>query len=81
MITLDLYTIFDRVTGGYGEVFMAHNDDDCKRKVAYSMQSNPYKADLQLFKLGTFNTEFGNISAVEKPLFLCNVLDCYSEGE
>lgn len=81
MDTLILYTIYDRITGGYGEVFMAVNDDDCKRKVAYSMQSNPYKEDLQLFAVGSFNIEFGVINAAEKPIFLCNILDCYLDGE
>lgn len=74
-----MYSIFDRVTGTYGEPFLAVNDEDCKRKTAYSMRNNPYKDDLCLYAVGIFDVATGDISCPSKPEFVCNLNDCYSE--
>lgn len=77
-----IYSIFDRVTSTYGDPFIAVNDDDCKRKVAYSFKDNPYKIDLVLYCLGDLSLETGIISTVSVaggPLMVCPVVECYSE--
>lgn len=78
---MKIYSIFDRVTSTYGEPFFALNDDDCKRKVAYGMRSNPYKPDLQLYFIGSFDIESGSILGVPHAQFICNLLDCYDNVE
>lgn len=72
-----IYTIFDRATARYGDPFTAVNDMDCKRRVAYSFRENPYKEDLVLYKLGSYDIDTGIIAPVVNPVMLCNVMECY----
>lgn len=76
-----MYTIFDRCTAMYGDPFTAVNDDDCKRKIAYSFRENPYKADLVLYCLGSFEPNVGMLTPLVKPEMVCNVLECYEVAD
>lgn len=75
----NIYSIFDRVTGNYGDLCLFRNDEDAKRRVAYSMKENPYKEDLQLYCLGEYNVETGELLPKAKPAFICGVIECYGE--
>lgn len=76
-----LYSIFDRCTSMYGDIIICVNDDDARRKVAYSMQSNPYKSDLILYKLGSYDVAVGKVIPFDSPIMLCNVVECYEVTE
>lgn len=80
-MTYNLYTIYDRVTNVFGDVFVAANDDDAFRKVAYSMRQNPYIDDLALYHLGQYNVDEGCIIPVQKAVFLCNVSEIGANHE
>lgn len=74
MISTGLYSIYDRTTGFYGEIFHAVNVEDAKRKFAYSFRSMPFRDDLVLYSVGLFNPDDGVVTPC-KPDFVCN----YSE--
>ena len=65
-----MFTIYDRVTGVYSEPFLAVNVDTAERRFNYVLSQSPMvKGDCDLFKLGSFNTETGEIIPV-KPEFI-----------
>ncbi|UPW41587.1 nonstructural protein [Peromfec virus RodF8_50] len=78
-MTYKLYSLFDRVTATYGDIILAVNDDDAKRRVAYTLQSNPYKQDLVLYSLGVYDATQGVISSSKAPVMVCNVVECYGD--
>lgn len=76
-----LYSLFDRCTSMYGDIIICVNDEDAKRKIAYTLQNNPYKADLVVYKLGSYDCELGKITPFNSPVMLCNVAECYEVSE
>lgn len=77
---MEMYSLRDRIVGTYGDIILSHNIDDAKRRVAYSLQSNPYRDDLELFALGFYCLDNGCVDPFEKPVFICNVSELYSEA-
>ncbi|UPW40814.1 nonstructural protein [Sigmofec virus UA08Rod_6727] len=75
-----IYTIYDKVTSKFGDIILSHNEDDMKRKIAYAMQSNPYKGDLAVYYLGTYDVDSGKIESID-PKFIVNVIELYSEAD
>lgn len=74
MIT-KLYTIRDRKSGIYGTPFGSYNHDTAIRDFRGFCQqaSNVYLADdLELYYLGTFDSDSGALTGVDKPEFLLN---------
>lgn len=68
---LTIYSMFDRVSRSHGEPFVAVNDDIAKRRFNFIMSQSPMVAqDMQLFKLGEYDTETGAI--VPHVDFVCN---------
>lgn len=60
-----LYSIFDRVSGTYGEPFSALKDELAIRRFDYLMANSPMVAsDCDLYFLGSFDTNFGTIDNV-----------------
>ncbi len=65
-----VYSIFDRVTGLYGEPFIAVNEEMAKRRFNYLMDNSPMvNADCQLYYLGDFDSVNGTIGG--KVDFVC----------
>lgn len=70
-MTFGLYTIYDRVSGEYGQIAMHAKKELAERTFDYVMQSSPMvSADCDLYCVGSFDTETGDISSVEKPIFI-----------
>lgn len=67
----NIYCYYDRVAGQYGEPFLALKDELAFRKFNYTMQNAPMVAqDMELYALGTFDSETGEIKLIDKPMFL-----------
>lgn len=67
----NLYSIYDRVSGEYGSIFMEKNDSLAIRKFNYlASNSKMVSADLELYVLGFFDTETGELVAENKPVFI-----------
>ncbi|QXN74998.1 nonstructural protein [Microvirus mar3] len=68
-----MYVFFDRVSGTYGEPFLAANEPVAVRRFQYVMQNAPMVAqDSQLYCVGSYDTDKGIVTANEKPVFVCN---------
>lgn len=68
-----LYTIYDKCSGLYSEPFTSVNDDVAKRRFKQICVNSPTMAgDLQLYKLGEYNSSTGEILLAYplKPEFL-----------
>lgn len=72
-MTVFIYTMFDRVSQTYGEPFIAVNDSVAQRRFQYVCSNSPMVCnDMQLFKLGTFDTDSGEVVADKS--FVCNYI-------
>lgn len=68
-----IYAIKDSLSGSFGAPFIDVNDDCAKRTFGVKMRDSAICQDLQLFKLGEFSIESGEIlSFVE---FLANGIE------
>lgn len=68
-----LFSIFDRVSKLYSEPFLAPSIAVAVRRFNYLMSQTPMvSGDCQLYSLGSFDTETGSLSSLEKPEFICN---------
>ncbi|UPW40851.1 nonstructural protein [Sigmofec virus UA08Rod_6488] len=76
---LQFFSIYDRITGNYGNMFFAANIDDAKRRAGVAFKDNPYRGDFELYHCGAFNQEHGLLSAFDKPVFLCSVVEVIGE--
>lgn len=66
-----IVSIFDRVSGLYGNPSFAINLQTAIREFNYLMSNAKMVAqDCDLYKLGIFNTISGEIKALDKPEFL-----------
>lgn len=63
----NIYVIYDRLTSVYDNFFVAYNDADALRRFLGAIRDNPFKLDLDLFKVGEI---------VEKGT-TCTVVGCY----
>ncbi len=67
-----LYTMRDRISGMYGNPYVSHNDKTAMRDfdAFCRLPQNQYLSpDMELYSLGEFNSETGEIS-YEKPVFI-----------
>ena len=74
MIT-KLYTIRDRKSGIYGTPFGSYNNDTAIRDFRgfCNQAQNVYLADdLELYFVGDFNSDSGEVLRFDKPEFICN---------
>lgn len=66
---LNIYSIKDTVVGNFGNPFNMNNDEEAKRTFKNAVNSNNGSnialnyTDMQLFKLGTFDTQTGEITS------------------
>lgn len=78
---MKIYSIYDIVSGEYGNPFCAINHEDCKRKLSYHQQGNPFAKDLKVFLVGEFNVDSGVIMPISCPEFMFNVADLLNNGD
>lgn len=74
---LTIYTIYDRLTGQFHNPFYQINDASAKRfykNICDADTNKGFSSDWQLFKLGTFNVESGEIIAF-KPDYIMGAVD------
>lgn len=70
-MVVNLYSCYDRVSHTYSEPFVAVNEGVAKRRFDYVMsQSKMVAFDMQLFLIGTMNTDTGEIVPCNQ--FVCN---------
>ena len=68
---LNIYSAFERVSQSYSEPFTAVNDGVAVRRFNYVLSNSAMVAeDMQLFCLGTLNTDSGVIEPRQQ--FICN---------
>lgn len=68
----NLYSVYDRVSGLYGELFSCLKDDLAIRKFNYLMSQQPmFAGDCELYSFGDYDYESGIIQPFAKPIFIC----------
>lgn len=73
-----IYVVFDKIAGTYGEPFTSINDATAIRRFNYLMANSKMVADdCQLFGVGWYYVETGEIDGFDKPVFITD----YKEGE
>lgn len=80
---VNAYTIYDRKSGIFGNPFFSQNHDTAIRDFTAfcNLPQNNYIApDLELYAVGTFDSDCGFLSNVNysKPMFLINYVDMES---
>lgn len=66
-----MFSIYDRVSGLYGELFFAQKEELAIRRFNYLMKNSPMVApDCDLYCVGDFNSDTGLITALSKPVFI-----------
>lgn len=69
-----IYSVRDRKTGEYAHPFISHNDETAKRDfwTTCNANKNPFvhTDDWELYGLGDFNTESGEVLGADKPIFI-----------
>lgn len=70
---IELYSIYDRVAGLYGQPLFAVNRQTAERQFNYTMsQAQMVAGDCDLYYLGKFDNQTGVIEVLEKPEFVCH---------
>lgn len=68
---LNVYSVYDRVAGSYGEPFVAPNDGVASRRFNFVMAKSELIAeDCELYQVGKYDPETGTLQGLEKPKFL-----------
>ena len=68
-----VYSIYDRVSGEYGDIWLAKKDALAVRRFYYMMSNaQMVSADCALYELGVYDSEVGVINGYDKPKFVCN---------
>lgn len=68
----EMYSIYDRVVGLYGEPFYSVNCDSAKRRFFYLMNNaQMVSSDCDLYFLGSFDNTLGKIDSLDSPKFIC----------
>lgn len=69
---IQIYSVFDRVSGLYGTPMFSINEQTARREFNYLMgNAKMVSNDCDLYKLGEFNTVSGVITSLDKPEFVC----------
>lgn len=70
-MVLEIYSIYDKCSGIYSEPFTSVNKEVASRRFKQICVGSPILAgDLQLYKLGLFDSSKGIIVASDKPEFI-----------
>lgn len=69
----EVYTIYDRVSSEYGDIWLAKNRALAVRRFNYMMaNAQMISSDCALFEVGVYDSELGVITGHVKPQFVCN---------
>lgn len=70
-----LYSVRDRVSSQFSLPMAFVNDDDMRRRIAVAYKDNPFIADLELYKLGSFDCLRGYLIVAQEDfnVFVDNV--------
>lgn len=69
----NMYSIFDRMAQVFSEPFLAQNNAIAQRRFQYVAKNSPMVSeDLQLFKVGSFDTITADIVPCKE--FVCNFI-------
>ena len=72
-MNFSVYSIYDRVSGEYGDIWLAKKEGLAVRQFNYTMgNARMVSSDCALFELGVYDSEVGVIVGHEKPKFICN---------
>lgn len=75
-----LFSVYDKVTGAYGEVFACPNVGTAVRRFNYVLKNaNMVAEDCDLYKLGTYDLNTGVIKGLDKPEYICHFGDDWGE--
>lgn len=67
----NVYAIYDRVSGEYGQPTIALKDELAVRQFDYVMQASPMVAsDCELYCIGSYDTSSGELLPTKKPVFV-----------
>ena len=70
-MVLNIYAIFDRLAGSYGEPYLSQNDAIAMRRFQYLMTNAPMvQSDCELYLLGSYNPDTGLLVPLERPSFV-----------
>lgn len=78
MMNVSMYTYYDKKAGFYNIPFYAQNDDIAVRNATIfaNQKDNAILAeDLELYCVGSFDSESGVIVAFNKPRFVKNLIE------
>ncbi len=68
-----VYAIYDRVSGEYGDIWLAKKEGLAVRRFNYMMaNAQMVSSDCALYELGLYDSEVGVVVGHEKPKFVCN---------
>lgn len=60
---INVYCVYDKVSGVYNPPFVSENDESAKRSFFHACKSSPFGADFALYYVGQFgNNEDGAIT-------------------
>lgn len=72
-----VYAIYDKLNG-FACPNCDYNDNSARRNFNYAVtrQNSVPASDLELYRLGSFDTVSGCITALEHPVLICRGVDC-----
>lgn len=66
-----VFSIYDRVCGSYGELWLSTKKEIAFRKFNYLMSNSPMVSlDCDLYLIGEFDSDMGILKPLDKPEFL-----------
>lgn len=71
METMVLWCVYDRVSGLYSYPLCAINKDVAERDFLSYASESPFVDDIELYIVGEFNQQTGEVVCYDKPFFVC----------
>lgn len=73
-----IYTIRDKLIGFQG-ISLHHNDSVAMRNFEEAFYDAPHAEDYSLYKVGTFDSTTGIVTALKEPELVCSGMDIAKE--
>lgn len=74
-----LFSVYDKITGTFGEVFAAPNVGTAVRRFNYVLKNaSECAGDCDLYKLASYDWNQGTIKGLDKPEYICHFGDDWS---
>lgn len=77
----NLYSYYDRVAGLYFAPLPAVNDATALRSFVENMRGNSSAVDMDIYRVGAFNSQTGVFVALEHPEYVAGYSDCFKAGD